>query len=114
MREGVCYRVAQPSELGLAWYRDMGTNRTQEATPIVADGVMYLSTPLNDLVALDAVTGIEKWRYRHEMKTEKLCCGPANRGAASRDQPVAQLAIKRAIPKSSSRDQRKASAKGLR
>ena len=43
---------------------------------------MYLSTPLNDLVALDAVTGAEKWRYHHEMKIEKLCCGLANRGVS--------------------------------
>lgn len=30
------------SELGLAWSRDMGTNRVQEATPIIVDGVMFL------------------------------------------------------------------------
>jgi len=32
------------SGLGLAWYRDMGTNRTSEATPIVDNGVMYVTS----------------------------------------------------------------------
>ncbi|MCS5569825.1 MAG: hypothetical protein NZ768_05860, partial [Pseudomonadales bacterium] len=31
------------SELGLTWSRDMGTNRVQEATPIIVDGVMFLT-----------------------------------------------------------------------
>jgi len=29
------------SDLGLAWYKDMGTNRALEATPIVVDGIMF-------------------------------------------------------------------------
>jgi len=34
-----------------------------EATPIVADGTMYLSTPFNRVVALDPETGREKWSF---------------------------------------------------
>jgi len=69
---------------GLAprWIYQTGISATFLTSPMVADGVMYLSTPRNDVVALDAVTGAEKWRYRHKMKTDKLCCGPANRGVS--------------------------------
>jgi alcohol dehydrogenase (cytochrome c) len=70
------------SRLVPRWMYQTGINATFLASPVVADGVIYLSTPHNDVVALDAVTGVEKWRYSHEMKTEKLCCGPANRGVA--------------------------------
>jgi alcohol dehydrogenase (cytochrome c) len=64
------------------WIYQTGISATFLASPVVADGVMFLSTPRNDVVALDAVTGAEKWRYRHQMKTDKLCCGPANRGVS--------------------------------
>jgi glucose dehydrogenase len=43
---------------------------------------MYLSLPFNHVVALDARTGQELWRYQHKRRTEKMCCGPANRGVA--------------------------------
>ncbi|MGD2141717.1 MAG: PQQ-binding-like beta-propeller repeat protein, partial [Burkholderiales bacterium] len=64
------------------WIFQTGISATFLTSPIVADGVMYLSTPRNDVIALDAVTGAQKWRYHHEMKTDKLCCGPANRGVS--------------------------------
>ncbi len=64
------------------WIYRTGISATFLASPVVADGVMYVSTPRNDVVAVDAVTGVEKWRYRHQMKTDKLCCGPANRGVS--------------------------------
>jgi PQQ-dependent dehydrogenase (methanol/ethanol family) len=43
---------------------------------------MYVSLPFSGVAALDARTGREIWRYTHEARTEKLCCGPANRGVA--------------------------------
>ncbi|MDP6516653.1 MAG: PQQ-binding-like beta-propeller repeat protein [Alphaproteobacteria bacterium] len=64
------------------WIYQTGVSATFQATPLVADGVMYLTTPYNHVVALDAATGTRLWRYRHKMTVEKLCCGPANRGAA--------------------------------
>jgi glucose dehydrogenase len=70
------------SKLVPRWLYQTGIAATFLASPVVADGVMYLSTPRNDVVALDAVSGVEKWRYRHEMKADKLCCGPANRGVS--------------------------------
>ena len=70
------------ARLAPRWIYQTGINATFQATPLVADGVMYLTTPRNHVVAIDAASGVEIWRYRHEMKVDKLCCGPANRGAA--------------------------------
>ena len=68
--------------LAPAWTFNSGVSSTFQATPIVADGVMYVSLPFNHVVALDAVTGKELWRYKHKRRTETMCCGPANRGVA--------------------------------
>ena len=43
---------------------------------------MYLTTPFNDVIALDAVSGEQVWRYKHKLKDKNFCCGPANRGPA--------------------------------
>lgn len=64
------------------WIYQTGTNVTFQATPLVVDGVMYLSMPFNHVAALDAATGRELWRYEHKRKSSKMCCGPANRGVA--------------------------------
>ena len=64
------------------WIFQSGVPATFQATPIVADGVMYVSLPFSHVVALDAKTGRELWRYNHKRRTDKMCCGPANRGVA--------------------------------
>lgn len=70
-------------QLKKAWQFNSGVKKTFQATPIVKNGVMYVSLPLNGVVALDAATGKEKWRYTHDRKPHwKLCCGPSNRGVA--------------------------------
>ncbi|WP_028936127.1 PQQ-dependent dehydrogenase, methanol/ethanol family [Pseudonocardia spinosispora] len=54
-----------------------------EATPIVVDGIMYLTGWDGWLWALDAVTGQEIWRYKHAVPYDvSLCCGNVNRGCA--------------------------------
>ena len=68
-----------------AWTYHSGVTATFQATPIVVDGTMYVSLPFSSVVALDARTGRERWRYRHESRAAKLCCGPANRGVAVAD-----------------------------
>ncbi len=65
------------------WIYQTGISASFQTTPLVVDGVMYLTTPFNHVVALDARTGAELWRYEHALRTRKLCCGPANRGAAA-------------------------------
>ena len=68
--------------LAAAWTFNSGVSSTFQTSPIVVDGVMYLSLPFNHVVALDARSGKELWRYKHERRTNKMCCGPANRGVA--------------------------------
>ncbi len=70
------------SRLEPAWTFKTGVKATFQATPIVVDGTMYVSLPGSHVVALDARTGKEKWRYKHQLRWQKLCCGPTNRGVA--------------------------------
>jgi alcohol dehydrogenase (cytochrome c) len=54
-----------------------------QATPIVVDGVMYLSTSHNRVYAIDAVTGRELWQYVYDYpKDMTTAYGPWNRGVA--------------------------------
>jgi alcohol dehydrogenase (cytochrome c) len=64
------------------WIYQIGTAATFQTSPLIADGIMYLTAPFSHVVAVDAKTGRELWRYEHKRTSEKLCCGPANRGAA--------------------------------
>jgi len=71
--------------LRLAWYYDLDTNRGQEATPLVVDGVMYTTSAWSKVFALDAATGRLLWRYDPRVPGEtaiKACCDVVNRGAA--------------------------------
>jgi glucose dehydrogenase len=51
------------AQLGLAWYYDLDSTRGQEATPLVVDGVMYVSTAWSKVKALNAGTGELIWAY---------------------------------------------------
>ena len=70
------------AKLKPAWIVQTGIVGTFPTNPLVVDGVMYISTPFNHVIALDAATGAEKWRYTHKPSTDKLCCGSHNRGVA--------------------------------
>jgi glucose dehydrogenase len=70
-------------DLAQAWIYKSGVVASFQTTPIVQNGVMYLSLPFNHVVALDAETGKQLWRYEHDRRKDwKMCCGPANRGVA--------------------------------
>ena len=72
-------------DLGLAWFKDMGTNRALESTPIVVDGIMFLTSTWSRVYAVDAVTGEEKWFYDPKVPREwgrRACCDVVNRGVA--------------------------------
>jgi quinohemoprotein ethanol dehydrogenase len=72
-------------ELGLAWATSLESRRGVEATPIVVDGVMYVTASWSVVHALDARTGEEIWRYDPEVPREhasKGCCDVVNRGVA--------------------------------
>ena len=54
-----------------------------QATPLVVDGIMYLTQRPNDVVALDARTGRAFWIYRYPTPSDqRACCGSNNRGVA--------------------------------
>jgi alcohol dehydrogenase (cytochrome c) len=71
------------SNLKLQWVFQARSLEKFEATPLVVDGVMYLTQAPNDVVALDAKTGRIFWIYEHRPSPEaRLCCGAVNRGLA--------------------------------
>ena len=68
-------------QLALRWVFQTGVTGDHETTPLVADGIMYLTTPQNHAFALDVRTGRPMWHYeRHLPEKMSLCCGPQNRG----------------------------------
>jgi len=72
--------------LGLAWFADMDTARGQEATPLVLDGKLYLTTAWSKVKAFDGATGRPLWEYDPEVPGEtgvKACCDVVNRGLAA-------------------------------
>ncbi|MBO0722098.1 MAG: PQQ-binding-like beta-propeller repeat protein, partial [Blastocatellia bacterium] len=72
-------------DLGLAWYYDLDTDRGQEATPIVVDGVIYFSSAWSKVFALNAETGALLWKYDPKVPPEwavNACCDVVNRGVA--------------------------------
>ncbi|HEY0941548.1 MAG TPA: PQQ-dependent dehydrogenase, methanol/ethanol family [Steroidobacter sp.] len=74
------------AELKLAWFYDFDTTRGQEATPLVIDGVMYVTSAWSKVFALDARTGRELWRFDPQVKRAKAidaCCDVVNRGVAA-------------------------------
>jgi quinohemoprotein ethanol dehydrogenase len=79
------------SQLGVAWTYDLATNRGVESTPIVVDGVMYVTSAWSVVYALDAKTGAEKWVYDPAVDRAvgvKACCDVVNRGVAVYDGKV--------------------------
>src|SRR5271154_4654652 len=69
--------------LNLAWVYQSAVAGSWEATPLVADGIMYVTQRPNDVVALDATTGRVFWIYHHNNAADvKVCCGANNRGLA--------------------------------
>lgn len=77
---------ANVADLGLAWFADMDTGRGQEATPLVIDGRLYLTTAWSKVKAFDATTGKALWEYDPQVPGEtavKACCDVVNRGLAA-------------------------------
>src|SRR3546814_1059204 len=57
-------------ELGIAWYADLEDARGQEATPVVVDGVMYVSHAWSKVDAWDAATGQTLWSFDPQVPGE--------------------------------------------
>ncbi|WP_371432287.1 PQQ-dependent dehydrogenase, methanol/ethanol family [Novosphingobium sp.] len=85
--------AANVARLGVAWSADFDARslRGVEATPIVVDGVMYVSGPWSVVMALDARTGRVLWRYDPQVDgatARRGCCDVVNRGVAYTDGKV--------------------------
>lgn len=74
--------VSNIKQLVPAWIFQTGVVGTFPTNPLVVDGTMFVTTPFNHVIALDAATGAQKWRYTHKLTEAKLCCGSHNRGVA--------------------------------
>lgn len=78
--------LATINRLKLAWHGDFDTNRGQEATPIVVDGVLYTSTAWSKVYAYDAATGKQLWFFDPQLPgkaAHAACCDMINRGVAA-------------------------------
>ena len=72
-------------DLGIAWHFTTDTNRGHEASPIVMDGVMFISSAWSMVYALDATSGELLWKYDPKVPKEwghNACCDVVNRGVA--------------------------------
>jgi len=73
------------NELGLAWSINLGVYSGIKSTPIVADGIMYLSGPWSKVYAIDVRKGEIIWIYDPQVPREygiKACCDVVNRGVS--------------------------------
>ncbi len=72
-----------------AWIFQTEVKDTMETTPLVVNGVMYVTTAFDHVYALNARTGEELWHYKHKLGPISIyCCGPNNRGVAAYEDMV--------------------------
>jgi alcohol dehydrogenase (cytochrome c) len=64
------------------WVFATGVNNGHEAAPIVNNGVMFVATPGNQVIALDATSGRMLWRYRRQLPEDVINLHPTSRGVA--------------------------------
>jgi alcohol dehydrogenase (cytochrome c) len=69
--------------LELKWILPNQVFGAWQSTPLVVDGIMYVTQRPNDVLAVDAKTGRVFWLYRHTVSPDaRVCCGSNNRGVA--------------------------------
>ncbi len=71
--------------LGFAWQGDLDSHRGIEATPIMVDGTLYVSSTWSRVLAFDAASGAKKWAYDPHVPrsiARTFCCDVVNRGVA--------------------------------
>ena len=75
--------AGQRGQLAAQWTFQTGVAGKFEATPIVVDGVLYVTGPQNYAWAIDGRTGRQIWRYQRPVPQDvRACCGLVNRGFA--------------------------------
>jgi alcohol dehydrogenase (cytochrome c) len=76
---------ANAHQLAAQWTFQTGVSGKFETTPIVVDGILYVSGILNHAWAIDGKTGKQIWHYQRQLPPAnemKICCGTVNRGLA--------------------------------
>ncbi|MEA2997497.1 MAG: hypothetical protein QOG74_3046 [Alphaproteobacteria bacterium] len=74
---------ANVGKLRVAWIFQTDVKESMETSPIIVNGVMYVTTSFSHVYALNAQTGEELWHYKHSLgPITTYCCGPNNRGVA--------------------------------
>src|SRR5712691_774719 len=63
-----------------AWTFATGVNEGHEAPPIVNNGVMFIATPQAQVIALDAKSGEQIWRYKRQLPEDLTQLHPTSRG----------------------------------
>lgn len=74
--------VSNVPRLAPAYVFQTGVIDAFETSPLVADGVMYLTGPAGRVFAINAKTGQLIWRWSPIIEPTRLCCGLVNRGVA--------------------------------
>ena len=67
-------------DLTPVWTFSTGVVEGHEAPPIVNNGVMFVATPTGQVIALNAKTGDEYWRYKRQLPDDLFQLHPTNRG----------------------------------
>ncbi len=79
-------RAENVGRLKVAWVHQMRAEEAFETSPIVVDGILYITEPPGTVRALDGRTGRTLWRYERPVpKDPRLCCSRVNRGLAILD-----------------------------
>jgi alcohol dehydrogenase (cytochrome c) len=72
-----------------AWIFQTDVMESMETSPIIVNGIMYVTTSYDHVYALDARTGEELWHYKHKLgPITTYCCGPNNRGVAAYEDKI--------------------------
>jgi alcohol dehydrogenase (cytochrome c) len=71
------------TQLEMKWAYQIPVIDRAETVPLVVDGIMFITEAPSNVVAVDARTGREFWRYDHQIPEDiRICCGRNNRGVA--------------------------------
>ncbi|MCH1600486.1 MAG: PQQ-dependent dehydrogenase, methanol/ethanol family [Pseudomonadales bacterium] len=75
--------VNNVDQLEMKWAYQIPVIDRAETVPLVVDGIMFITEAPSNVVAVDALTGRQYWRYDHDMPDDlRICCGRNNRGVA--------------------------------
>ena len=76
------------AQLEMKWAYQIPVIDRAETVPLVVDGIMFITEAPSNVVAVDARTGREYWRFDYQIPEDiRICCGRNNRGVAILGEP---------------------------